>query len=150
MKLSRSRIARRVPLLAVLALVLGCLAATAAQAATIQVTRTDDPTSSLTGDCTTTDTDCSLRQAIHDASSGDTIHLPAGTYTLDPSQGELHVDACARGVSDKVSALMGAKKLDGFLTPGPSTCLTIEGDSARTTTIDAQGHSRVFDNTGEL
>ncbi|MBV9605274.1 MAG: fibronectin type III domain-containing protein, partial [Solirubrobacterales bacterium] len=69
------------PLLATL-LVLA--SAAAAQAATITVTRTDDP--STAGDCLSGDTDCSLRQAIvaEDGTSagGDTISLGSHTYTL--------------------------------------------------------------------
>jgi hypothetical protein len=70
-----------VPLLAAAIL----LAVTAvAQAKTIAVTTTADPAGA--GDCLTTDTSCSLRQAITaengTSSGGDTIALGSSTYTL--------------------------------------------------------------------
>ena len=77
---NRQRRLRRVlfaPLLAALVLL---ASAAAAQASTIMVTVTDDPSGS--GDCLTADTSCSLRQAVAAASSGDTVDLGAGTYSL--------------------------------------------------------------------
>jgi hypothetical protein len=56
----------------------------------------------------------SLRQAIVDASDGDTIDIPAGTYTL--TGGQLEIDKS----------------------------LTLVGASARTTSLDAGGSSRVL------
>ena len=55
--------------------------AQAARAATITVNTTADngPTA---GVCNGQPSDCSLRQAISVAGSGDEIHVPAGTYTL--------------------------------------------------------------------
>jgi hypothetical protein len=82
-----------------------------ASAATLTVTRFDDPAGA--GNCPT---DCSLRQAIAAALSGDTILLPSGTYVL--TQGEL----------------------------APTQSVTIAGAGARTTTLLQQSaHSRVLD-----
>ena len=64
-----------------LVLVLLLASAAAAQAQqTINVTTTGDPTTA--GDCATTDSSCSLRQAVVAASSGDTVDLPSGNYEL--------------------------------------------------------------------
>jgi hypothetical protein len=57
------------------------LAASGASASTIKVTNPSDPGTG-TPDCATTDLNCSLRQAITAASSGDTVLLPAGKYML--------------------------------------------------------------------
>src|SRR5579884_280702 len=87
----------------------GCLLALTpgvASAATINVTRTDDPSGS--GDCTTTDTSCSLRQAINAASAGDAVSVPSGTYQLTQANS---------------------------LTIG--TSITLSGAGARTTTIES-------------
>lgn len=105
-------------LLAGMAAVLCYLAlAASAHAATYKVTTTAD---SNDGSCTATV--CSLRDAIGAANSGsdsdNTINLPAGDYQLTLGQ-QLEVS------------------------PGAGA-LTITGDSARHTTIDAQGNSRVF------
>ena len=51
-------------------------AAPSGSAGTITVTKTEDT------DATCTATDCSLREAIKAAVSGDTVAVPAGTYTL--------------------------------------------------------------------
>jgi len=76
-----SRIGRRVfPVVAVLLLV----AAPAAEAATIQVTTTVDENEN-----SCTNGDCSLRDAIFVATAGDTIAIPAATYTL--TLGELQI-----------------------------------------------------------
>lgn len=94
------------------------LSVSTAQAATIHVNTTDDE---LNGDG-----DCSLREAIQSSDNNtavdgceqgvglDTVILPAGTYTL--TLGELTV----------------------------STELTLQGESAATTTIDANDSSRVL------
>ena len=47
-----------------------------AHAATLTVTKTQDTDD---GVC---NADCSLREAIDDAAAGDTVEIPAGTYTL--------------------------------------------------------------------
>src|SRR5262249_4327629 len=62
--------------------------AQSAGAATITVTRFDDPAGGVCG------MTCSLRQAVALANSDvgpDTIELPAGTYTLDPALGTLGI-----------------------------------------------------------
>ncbi|MEA2411271.1 MAG: large repetitive protein [Thermoleophilaceae bacterium] len=88
----------------------------AAQAATFNVNTTTDQT--VTGGCTTAP-DCSLRDAVTAADNApdpsNTINVPSGTYTL--SLGSIGV-------------------------VGP---LEIAGAGARTTTIDANGTSRIFD-----
>src|SRR5919198_4947983 len=93
-----------------------------AAAATFAVTRTDDPSP---GAC---DSDCSLREAVLAAnagSGGDTIHVPAGHYRLTiPGPDE---DSGASGDLDVTQDV------------------TIEGDGARWTMIDAEGGDRVFD-----
>jgi IPT/TIG domain len=75
---------RRSLFLSILAALVALASAAAASAATIAVTTTGDPTG--TGDCLTTDTSCSLRQAIvaEDGTTfgGDTIVLASGTYGL--------------------------------------------------------------------
>ncbi|HYQ83843.1 MAG TPA: hypothetical protein VEP28_07545, partial [Rubrobacter sp.] len=63
------------------------------------------------GDCSVT---CSLRDAVALASSGDTLHVPAGHYVL--TLGEI--------VSPK--------------------SLTLVGDGARSTVLDGNGASRIF------
>ena len=73
----RLRRAWLAPLLAAFVLL---ASAAAAQASTITVSVTGDPSGS--GDCLTTDVACSLRQAVAAASSGDTIELGANTYSL--------------------------------------------------------------------
>ena len=61
-------------LLAVAVLSLGTVPV--AHAATLAVTKTQDTDD---GVC---NADCSLREAIDDAVAGDTVEIPAGTYTL--------------------------------------------------------------------
>ena len=95
-------------LLALLALAIG---ARAADATTFTVTTTVDQA----GTCSSSG-GCSLRQAIASAADGDTIIVPAGVYTLDPSNGELDV---THGV-------------------------TIAGAGQATTTIDGDGIDRVM------
>ena len=72
----RLRRALAAPLLAALVLL---ASAAAAQASTIVVNTTGDPSGS--GACLDSG-QCSLRQAVAAASSGDTIQLPAGNYSL--------------------------------------------------------------------
>ncbi|HKI02660.1 MAG TPA: choice-of-anchor Q domain-containing protein [Thermoanaerobaculia bacterium] len=84
------------------------LAATPAAAVPVINTTADQ---SL-GDCSVT---CSLRDAVALASSGDTLHVPAGQYVL--TLGDIIV-------TDK--------------------SLTIVGDGARTTVLDGNGASRIF------
>ena len=65
------------------------------------------------------DGSCSIRDAIAEAVAGDDITIPAGTYTLSAINGALLV----------------------------TETLTLNGNSAIDTIIDAQGNSRVFDVT---
>jgi hypothetical protein len=88
------------------------LAATA-QAATLDVTTPLDPASPT---CPSAN-NCSLRGALADAASGDTVMLRAGDYKL--TQGQLTM----------------------------AHAVTIIGAGASSTTIDAQGASRVLDIT---
>lgn len=97
-------------------------AAANAHAATLTVTRLDDP---VPGAC---DSDCSLREAVRAAdagSGGDTIELPAGRFRLTiAGAGE---DAAAAGDLDLTKSV------------------TITGAGARQTVIDGSGIDRVFD-----
>ena len=66
-------------MLTALAVALGAswtLGSAAALGNTHTVTKTED---ALDGVC---DADCSLREAIHGAASGDNVSIPSGTYTL--------------------------------------------------------------------
>ncbi len=93
-----------------------------AGAATFTVTRTDDP---VPGAC---DSDCSLREAVRAANSGaggDTIVVPAGHYRL--TRAGVGEDAALTGDLDVAKAV------------------TITGDGARSTVIDAMGGDRIFD-----
>jgi uncharacterized repeat protein (TIGR01451 family)/CSLREA domain-containing protein len=121
------RLALSIALLAVLAL--AAPAPQVAHAATINVTTTDDELN--------TDGDCSLREAIEAAntdavvdactagSSGmDTIYVPAGTYTLSLT-----------GSGENANQTGDLDVLDD---------LTIVGDGADSTIIDADGIDRVL------
>ena len=110
MDLARSHFAPRVLVLAV-ALLLIAFTGTAL-ADDIQVTSADGGT----GTCPSSD-QCTLREALDDASSGDVIHVPAFHIHLGDN-GELYSDT-----SD----------------------LTIVGAGAQSTIIDGDGNSRVFD-----
>ncbi len=116
---------------------------------TINVTSTSDLTS--TPDCTTTDASCSLRQAIESASDGDTIVLPAGTYTLSlpygqtaPLDGALKISTSVtiEGPTTGPAAVITADYLGGFndrlidITAGSPTFddLSIENGSVPSST----------------
>ncbi len=73
-------------LAAVLVLAWG-LGGSSAQGDTLTVTKTAD-----TNDGSCDPDDCSLREAIARAEDGDTIIIPAGTYTIDPNFGELVIE----------------------------------------------------------
>ena len=102
-----------------------------AAAATITVTTTDDENNS--------DGDCSLREAIRSANGdfsvddceagngADTITLPAGAYAFDPSLGATGENSASTGDLDILEDL------------------TINGAGRLNTTVDADGHDRVFD-----
>lgn len=67
----------------------------------------------------TCDASCSIRDAISEATNGDDIDIPAGTYTLSDTFGTLTV----------------------------TEIITFTGNSATDTLIDAQGNGRVFNVT---
>ena len=78
-----------------------------AEAATLVVTKTTDTND---GVC---DSDCSLREAIDAAEPGDTIDIPAGTYTLNPIDKSLVVDKDLKlvGAGAGSTVIQAAKKL---------------------------------------
>jgi CSLREA domain-containing protein/uncharacterized repeat protein (TIGR01451 family) len=104
------------------ALALALIAPASAPAATFAVNTTAD--TSVAGGCTT-EPACSLRDAIIAAGASadpeDTVAVPAGRYLVE----------------------------NGQLQPGASGSLIIRGAGARSTVIDAQGTSRVFNVGGE-
>ncbi len=77
------------------------------EAATIVVTKTTDTND---GTC---DSDCSLREAINAAGSGDTIEIPNGTYTLNPIDKTIEIskDLKLVGVGDSPVVIQAAKRL---------------------------------------
>ena len=85
MHVSRLRPRRRTIFIPLLVALFMLVSSAAAQAATINVTTTAD-TGTGSGDCLTTDSSCSLRQAITaedgTANGGDTIVLGSQTYNL--------------------------------------------------------------------
>jgi predicted outer membrane repeat protein len=88
-----------------------CLMAATAAAATYNVTRTDDPDNG-TGNCASTDTSCSLREAlnvVNAGSGGDTIAVRAGTYAISSTLGALQInkDVAIQGAG------AGSTTLDG-------------------------------------
>jgi CSLREA domain-containing protein/uncharacterized repeat protein (TIGR01451 family) len=107
---------------ACVAMALALIGPAAATAATFTVNTTAD--SSVLGGCTT-DPACSLRDAVAAASASadaeDTVVIPAGSYPVEA--GELQTSG--------------------------SESLVIRGAGARSTTIDAQGKSRVFNVEGD-
>jgi hypothetical protein len=103
------------------ALLAGVLSVACAQATTFVPNRFDDP-SSGGNDCTppAPANGCSLRGALAAAQNGDTIELPAGTYTLTLGQLEI------------------------------SHAITIAGAGAQSTIIEQTGHARVLFAEDEL
>jgi len=79
--LKRDRRALRALLSPILGALILLASAAAAQAATIDVNTTSDAAPTA-GECTGNPGDCSLRQAVDAASSGDNIQVPAGDYSL--------------------------------------------------------------------
>lgn len=86
-----------------------------AAAATWTVNTTTDAAASPS-ECSGVAGDCSLRQAVDKAASGDTITLPAGTYDLSSSLPEISLDKS----------------------------VTISGAGARTTTVASSGETGIF------
>ncbi|MDQ3725566.1 MAG: CSLREA domain-containing protein, partial [Actinomycetota bacterium] len=103
------------------ALALALFAPAASQAATFTVNTTAD--TSVAGGCTT-EAACSLRDALTAANASgdpeDVVVVPAGVYLVEK----------------------------GELTAGGGEALAIRGAGARSTVIDAQGKSRVFNVAG--
>lgn len=86
--------------------------ASAASGLTLLVTTTSDNDGvSGVGDCATTDTSCTLRDAVNAAdveASGttDTIALPSGTYVLDNSYGPLNFTSSATVIGSGASSTL--------------------------------------------
>lgn len=99
-------------------------ARTPAEAATLTVTKTAD---TADGVC---DADCSLREAINAAVSGDTVSVPAGTYTL-----------AIVGANEDAGA---SGDLDVLVN------LTIAGAGSGSTIIDGNDLDRVLDVAGAV
>jgi predicted outer membrane repeat protein len=99
------------------------VASPAAGATTYQVDKTTD---AFGGGCTAAPNDCSVRDAIANANStpGNTVMIPAGTYTLSLPGND---DADASGDLDPIESM------------------NIVGAGAGTTTITANGIDRVLD-----
>ena len=105
-------------------------AAPTAAAATFTVDTTDDAPDATPGDgaCATSGGACSLRAAIQEANmlpGPDVVKVPAGTYLI--AREGVDEDKCATGDLDITSSI------------------SIMGDGARTTIIDANHRDRVFD-----
>src|SRR5262245_54350739 len=101
-----------------------------AQAATLMVDTTDDGVDVTPGDgkCETSTGGCTLRAAIQEANAlpgADVVRLPAGTYLIAREGSD--EDHCATGDLDITSAI------------------SITGDGAATTIVDANHRDRVFD-----
>ncbi len=130
-----SRVVCRALAVVVIAFALPLLAASAASATTFTVTTTADPSggSCVPGSCT-------LRQALAAAQNGDTIIVPAGTYALDPSLGQLilTVGATIEGAGQGVTILQGGGDrvmlINANNTPAVLEDLTITGGSSTTRT----------------
>jgi hypothetical protein len=106
---------KRAALPIVLGVLLGPAVGSAAAATTWHVTSTGDPASGTA--CPATGTSpCTLRQAISQAVSGDTIDVPAGQITLTPALGPLPINAS----------------------------ITIDGAGQGSTIVDGGGASRVI------
>lgn len=106
------------------------LSAAAANAATITVTRQDDPDNGV-GDCAHIDTSCSLREAVNaaDANSAITqISLPAGEYDLQSQVSALQI-------SSNVTLAGAGARLTTIKQTRVTNVLTIHGGS----TVTVQG-----------
>ena len=111
----------------VVALALLALAAnaSAAGATTFTVTTTAD---SASGTCPPAGP-CTLRQAITSAGEGDTITVPAGTYDLDPANGQLDVGhgVTIDGAGPATTTIVGDGSHRVMLINGNSTTATLSG-----------------------
>jgi hypothetical protein len=107
--------------LALLAIALGAPAATAA---TFTVSTTTDGA----GTCTATGP-CSLRQALDSAGNGDTVAVPAGTYTLDSANGQLDVSSGVTidGAGQGSTMIVGPGNDRVMMIAGNATTVTISG-----------------------
>src|SRR5947209_4049647 len=98
------------------------MAPSVAAAATIPVSTNADGTG--TGSCPAAP--CTLRQAINFASAGDTVSVPAATYTLTPANGPLSVN--------KALTIAGA---------GPATTTLTQSGSVQLLSVDSDGIATV-------
>ena len=107
--------------LALLAIALGAPAATAA---TFTVSTTADGT----GTCTAAGP-CSLRQALDSAGNGDTVAVPAGTYTLNSANGQLNVSTGVTidGAGQGSTMIVGPGNDRVMMIAGNATTVTISG-----------------------
>ena len=169
-KPNRRRPLRRALLVPLVASVLLFAFAAAAQAKTIVVTTTADPTGA--NDCATTDMSCSLRQAVGAAASGDTIQLVTGIYTL--TQGtdiDVTTSVKIEGNDPSNTSIDGSQNL-GSIQSGESTRILRVDNPAQVTiqgltlthgidendeacpsgcdSIDANGGGALFNNGGTV
>ena len=107
--------------LALLAIALGAPAATAA---TFTVTTNTDSA----GTCPAAGP-CSLRQALDSTGNGDTVAVPAGTYTLDSANGQLDVSAGVTidGAGQGSTMIVGPGNDRVMMIAGNATTVTISG-----------------------
>jgi fibronectin-binding autotransporter adhesin len=125
--------------------------ATIGQGSTIVVNTTAD-TAPFERECSGQDGDCSLREAIDYASNGDTIELPAGTYTLTLPSDDCNFNYCgALGIDENVTIVgEGATSADVVVTADYPTfddrLMDVEGDA---TSADLQNLTLAGGNAGE-
>ena len=105
------------------------LAAGTASAATISVTTTADPASPT---CPSAG-NCSFRGAVAAASNGDTVSLPAGTFTLTQGEVLAGVYLTIQGAGREATVLDAS----GTSPSSSARVLRIRGVATRTTTIAA-------------
>jgi hypothetical protein len=119
-----------------LAMLILLVSAAAAEAQPIAVSVTNDPTGA--GDCLNGGT-CSLRQAVAAAASGDTITLPAGTYSLTQGTNisvskSLTFQGAGAGATS--TTIDGSQNPSGTTQPGTSTRI-LRVNPGATVTIQA-------------
>src|SRR4051794_29931984 len=122
--------ARRRGIAVALAVLSVCVAApaTAGAAATIAV-NTEADNAAAAGECSGATGDCSIRQAIDKAASGDTVAIPPGNYALDELKGVLLIKA------DITVAGMGQPTIDG----GGKVQVFQVGDNGSSPTVTISG-----------